>query len=129
MINDLGEDATAVGDAAAWVPAPPLAGHVLVNLGDMVARWTNGRYRSTVHRVLLPEGDACAWCAIYAELTDRKGVQSLWSIGQKALGTGKEEAKDLPPYTLYDKKLYPIASLSTYRGIPNVKQNTFCKKS
>ena len=30
-------------DEAAWVAAPPLAGHVLVNLGDMVARWTNGR--------------------------------------------------------------------------------------
>ena len=26
-----------------WVAAPPLQGHVLVNLGDMLARWTNGR--------------------------------------------------------------------------------------
>ena len=43
-------------DEAAWVEAPYRAGHVLVNLGDMLARWTNGRYRSTVHRVVLDSG-------------------------------------------------------------------------
>lgn len=48
------DSAGAVGvDEAAWVEAPPREGHVLVNLGDMVARWTNGRYRSTIHRVML----------------------------------------------------------------------------
>ncbi len=42
-------------DEAAWVEAPYRPGCVLVNLGDMLARWTNGRYRSTVHRVMLQQ--------------------------------------------------------------------------
>ncbi|KAF2641549.1 Clavaminate synthase-like protein [Massarina eburnea CBS 473.64] len=36
-------------------PAPPIEGTVLVNIGDLMARWSNDRWRSTVHRVGLPE--------------------------------------------------------------------------
>ncbi|XAH25385.1 2-oxoglutarate and iron-dependent oxygenase domain-containing protein [Xylophilus sp. GW821-FHT01B05] len=34
-----------------WVPATPMAGCLVVNLGDMIPRWTNGRYHSNPHRV------------------------------------------------------------------------------
>ena len=35
-----------------WAPVSASAGSVIVQLGDMLARWTNDRYRSTPHRVV-----------------------------------------------------------------------------
>jgi isopenicillin N synthase-like dioxygenase len=37
-----------------WTPVVAPAGSIVVNLGDMLARWTNHRYASTPHRVLAP---------------------------------------------------------------------------
>ena len=37
--------------AGEWIAAPPLAGTFVINLGDLVQRWTNDLYRSNPHRV------------------------------------------------------------------------------
>jgi isopenicillin N synthase-like dioxygenase len=35
----------------AWLPVPAEADAVVVNTGDLLERWSNGRFRSTLHRV------------------------------------------------------------------------------
>ena len=35
-----------------WVTAHPIRGTLVVNVGDLLARWSNDRFRSTPHRVI-----------------------------------------------------------------------------
>jgi isopenicillin N synthase-like dioxygenase len=35
-----------------WVEAPPLEGTIVCNIGDLLARWSNDRFASTLHRVI-----------------------------------------------------------------------------
>ena len=39
-----------------WVHAPPIEGTLIVNVGDLLSRWTDGAYRSTAHRVVNSSG-------------------------------------------------------------------------
>ncbi len=38
--------------AGEWIAAPPIPNTFVINIGDLMARWTNDRYVSTLHRVV-----------------------------------------------------------------------------
>ena len=39
-----------------WAAMPPIPGTLVVNIGDLLERWSNRRYHSTVHRVINASG-------------------------------------------------------------------------
>lgn len=39
-----------------WIEAPPIADSFLINIGDMIQRWTNDQFVSTPHRVINTTG-------------------------------------------------------------------------
>ncbi|WP_439563561.1 isopenicillin N synthase family dioxygenase [Microcella sp.] len=55
--QEAGRAGLEVHDAAtdAWVPIPPAEGALVINIGDLMARWTNDRWTSTLHRVVNPD--------------------------------------------------------------------------
>ncbi|MBX3091708.1 MAG: isopenicillin N synthase family oxygenase [Cryobacterium sp.] len=38
-----------------WIDIPPTPGALVINIGDLMARWTNDRWTSTLHRVVNPD--------------------------------------------------------------------------
>jgi isopenicillin N synthase-like dioxygenase len=40
-----------------WVDVPAVPGHFIVNVGDLMARWTNDRWPAALHRVVNPPRD------------------------------------------------------------------------
>jgi isopenicillin N synthase-like dioxygenase len=49
--DDVGGLEVAAADGS-WLPMPPIPGAFAINIGDLMARWTNDHYRSTPHRVI-----------------------------------------------------------------------------
>lgn len=39
-----------------WIHAPPIEGTLIVNVADLLSRWTDGAYKSTPHRVVNSSG-------------------------------------------------------------------------
>ena len=50
-------NSTCSKEESVWIHVPKRDGAILANVGDMLLRWTNGRYRSAPHRVLQPLKD------------------------------------------------------------------------
>jgi isopenicillin N synthase-like dioxygenase len=55
--QELGRAGLQVYDDAttAWVPVAPVEDAFVINIGDLMARWTNDRWTSTLHRVVDPD--------------------------------------------------------------------------
>ncbi|XP_013793110.1 probable iron/ascorbate oxidoreductase DDB_G0283291, partial [Limulus polyphemus] len=46
-----------------WIPATPLEGAILVNVGDLLAIWSDGLYPATPHRILVPREETKKRCS------------------------------------------------------------------
>jgi isopenicillin N synthase-like dioxygenase len=66
-----------VRTAGEWVDIPPVPGALVCNLGDMLERLTEGRYRSTPHRVRSPQAGGRISCPFFFDPSWDAEVQPL----------------------------------------------------
>jgi len=62
-----------------WVRAPYIEGTLVVNIGDMLARWTNDVYHSTLHRVVNRASKDRYSVAMFYHLNAESSVATLSS--------------------------------------------------
>jgi isopenicillin N synthase-like dioxygenase len=73
-----------------WIPAPPIQGTLVINVADLLARWTNDRYASTPHRVINRSGRERLSIATFHD-PDYKAV-----VDSRDLGTPDAECRYEP---------------------------------
>ena len=52
VLNQIAPGLQVMNAADEWVEAPPIEGTFIVNIGDLLEGWTNGRFKATQHRVV-----------------------------------------------------------------------------
>lgn len=91
------------GKGAEWCYVRPLPGHAIINLGDAMAKFTNGLLRSNIHRVVSPPGqqaESTRYSLVYFSRPENevlmKRLEGSDKIPELAEGEGDEEinAKD-----------------------------------
>ena len=91
-----------------WVTAHPIEGTLVVNVGDLLARWTNDRFSSTAHRVINRSGHERYSMALFFD----PDVDTL--IDPTAV-IGSDEESHYPPVTCGEHILSRYEAAFSYR--------------
>ena len=70
------------GTDGTWLMAHPIPGTFVVNVGDLLARWTNDRFRSTPHRVVNRSGRARLSTAIFVDPDRDTAIEPVLRSGE-----------------------------------------------
>ncbi len=110
-----------VGKDGKWMAATPLRGSFVINVGELMKRWTNGRFKATVHRVVhlrdMPRYSMPLFCnpnfrtrvdprdlgisegeALYEPVISGEFLMSRFKATRKLWGAEKKDAVSLDPY-------------------------------
>ncbi|MEL6919464.1 MAG: 2-oxoglutarate and iron-dependent oxygenase domain-containing protein [Pseudomonadota bacterium] len=60
-----------------WIPAPPMPGAFIVNVGDLMERWSNDLYRSTMHRAINTTGRRRYSIPFFSNINPLKTIEVL----------------------------------------------------
>ena len=101
-----------LGSDGEWLTAKPIPATLVVNVGDLLARWSNDRFRSTPHRVINKSGGARYSMAFFFD-PDFDTV-----IDPAAIVVGAE-TPHYPPVTCGDYILSRYAQAFDYRESPD----------
>ncbi len=92
-----------------WIHAPPIDGTLVVNVGDLLSRWTNGAYKSTPHRVVNTSGRERLSLVLAFDPNPETLIDSSQIFG--AAQTAKEE-----PITCGDYLTWRFGKAFSYRS-------------
>lgn len=108
--DDVGGALQARNAAGDWIPADPIPGAFVMNIGDMLHLWSGGLYQSTPHRVLRPapgRGDRISIPFFFEPNYDAviSPVETCVETAAKAVASG-ERSEDYFSSVMYGDHLW-----------------------
>jgi len=94
-----------------WLDVQPLPDGFVINIGDMLERWTGGLYKSTIHRVVNRSGEERYSCPFFFEPDFESIIKPLPGC----------EPKDLSEYQAVTSGEYLLQRYSETHEIYNEK--------
>ena len=92
-----------------WIPAPPIPGTLVVNVGDLLARWTEGAYQSTPHRVINQSGEERLSLVLAFDPDPETVIDA-----RKVFGAGHRASKE--PISCGDYLIWRFGKAFSYRN-------------
>jgi isopenicillin N synthase-like dioxygenase len=94
-----------------WIDVPPVEGTLAVNFGKLLERWTGGRVKATLHRVISPERERFSMPFFYEPAADAE-IAPLWIAS----------AEPFEPF-LYGDHVWEVATnFVELRGVKHLRQ-------
>jgi isopenicillin N synthase-like dioxygenase len=97
-----------------WVDAVPRANSFVINLGDLMARWSNDRWVSTLHRVVQPPQAAAAPPARRQSMAFFHNINADQMVECIPTCTGPGNPPKYPPITAWDLLIEKHSKATTY---------------
>lgn len=94
-----------------WVTAHPVEDTLVVNVGDLLARWSNDRFRSTPHRVINRSGGERYSLALFYD-------PDAGTVIDPRVALGPDEPSHYPPTTCAEYILSRYRAAFAYRQPP-----------
>jgi len=87
---------------AEWYSVPVVPGALVINLGDLMQRWTNDEWVSTLHRVVMSTSDSGAGSEAQRRYSMAFFVNVNGDTMIEALTTDKNDERKYPPISARD---------------------------
>jgi isopenicillin N synthase-like dioxygenase len=91
-----------------WIPVPPVPGAIVLNVGDMLMRWSNNVLKATLHQVVAPPKCTTNDGTMTTKASERYSIAFFCNANKDAM------IECLPPCCQTTPALYPPINSHVY---------------